>query len=195
LIKPFFENGYAPILKGMVYPLSGLTELFLFLFLQHQMNGSIRYRDFAITAILLTGLTIGPLLGAISEFGQHEAAKQRFPAYEEWELVSIGHYIEHIFFFSNYQWLSGAFVRITLFIIIIKEIISRYKNYSKVILYTLICFIEVFALYPVSDFSYSNFLFYTLIPLTTWFFLGYSLLFNILVMVGTRKSKGANEVV
>lgn len=195
LVKPFFENGYVPILKGMVYPLSGFTELFLFLFLQHNINGNIRYRHFAITVILLAGLTIGPLLGAISEFGQSEAAKQRFPAYEEWELVSIGHYIEHVFFFSIYQWLSGAFIRITLIFIIMKEILSRYKKHAKLFLIIMIGSIEFFALFPISDFTYSKVLFYTFLPLTTWFFFGYSILFNILIMIGSRKSKEVNKVV
>lgn len=195
LVKPFFENGYIPVFKGMVYPLSGFTELFLFLFIQHKIGGEIRYRHYAITVLILTGLTIGPLLGAISEFGQTEAAKQRFPAYEEWELVSIGHYIEHVFFFSIYQWLSGAFIRISLIIIIMKEILSRYKKHSKVFLFIMIGLIEVFTLYPISDFYYSKILFYTLLPLTAWFFIGYSLLFNILVMFGSKKSGGVNEVV
>ena len=47
---------------------------------------------------ILVGLTLGPLIGAITEFGPNEATKQRYPAYEEWGLVTIGRYIEHLDF-------------------------------------------------------------------------------------------------
>ncbi len=72
----------------------------MLLFLQHQIKGRIRWYHFTIILIILMGLTMGPLIGAITEFGPSEAAKQRYPAYEEWGLVTIGRYIEHLDFFS-----------------------------------------------------------------------------------------------
>src|SRR5207253_7154220 len=72
-------------------------------------------------------LTLGPLIGAITEFGPTEAAKQMYPAYEEWAIVSIGRFIEHLDFFSIYQWLSGNFIRVSLFLFIALETL-RFKN-------------------------------------------------------------------
>ena len=66
---------------------------------------------------ILMGLTMGPTIGAITEFGPIEAAKQRYPAYEEWGLGSIGRFIEHFDFLSIYQWLTGAFIRVGLLVI------------------------------------------------------------------------------
>lgn len=122
LLRPFFENGLSPVLTGMVYPASGFVELLLLLFLQHQIKGKIRWYHFALMLFLLMGLTMGPLVGAITEFGPAEAAKQRYPAYEEWGLATIGRFIEHMDFFSVYQWLTGAFIRIGIILFIVAEI-------------------------------------------------------------------------
>lgn len=77
------------------------------------------------------GLTLGPLLGAITEFGPHEAAEQNYPAYEEWGLVTIGQFIEHLDFFSIYQWLTGAFIRVGLLLFITIDLLKM-KNKKPV---------------------------------------------------------------
>lgn len=132
LLRPFFEHGWQPILKGMFYPASGFVELFLLLFIQQYVNKPIRWYHFGLMLFLLVGLTMGPLIGAIAEFGPVEAAKQRFPAYEEWGLATIGRYIEHLDFLSVYQWLTGAFIRISLILFIVTELLNAEGNQKKI---------------------------------------------------------------
>jgi len=122
LLRPFFEHGFQPVIKGMIYPASGFIELLILLFLQHQFKDRIRWYHFGIMLFILMGLTLGPLMGAIAEFGPTEAAKQRYPAYEEWGLVSIGRYIEHLDFFSIYQWLTGTFIRVSFLLYVIADL-------------------------------------------------------------------------
>lgn len=124
LLLPFFEHGFSPVLKGMIYPASGFIELLMLLFLQHQYKDRIRWYHFGIMLFILMGLTLGPLIGAITEFGPVEAAKQRYPAYEEWGLVSIGRYIEHMDFFSIYQWLTGTFIRVSFMLYIVADLLK-----------------------------------------------------------------------
>ncbi|MGE7690201.1 GerAB/ArcD/ProY family transporter [Lysinibacillus sp. NPDC097214] len=124
LLRPFFEHGFQPAIKGMIYPASGFIELFILLFLQHQFKDRIRWYHFGIMLFILMGLTLGPLMGAIAEFGPTEAAKQRYPAYEEWGLVSIGRYIEHLDFFSIYQWLTGTFIRVSFLLYVIADLLK-----------------------------------------------------------------------
>lgn len=124
LLRPFLEHGFHPVLKGMVYPASGFVEILLFLFLQHKIKTRIRWFHLMIILLIITGLTMGPLIGAIVEFGPDEAAKQRYPAYEEWGLVTIGRFIEHLDFLSIYQWLTGAFIRIGLLLFIVADIFN-----------------------------------------------------------------------
>lgn len=133
LLLPVFEHGYRPILKGIIFPMSGFAELFLLLILQHRIKDSFKFRHLVITVLILAGLTLGPLTGAIIEFGLVEAEKFRFPAYEEWELVSIGYFIEHIFFFVIYQWLTGTFIRLAIILFFIKDLLSLFKKYGKYI--------------------------------------------------------------
>ena len=90
LLRPFLEHGLQPALTSAVFPASGFVELLLFLFIQHKVKDRFRWYHFAIMLLILMGLTIGPTMGAITEFGPIEAAKQRYPAYEEWGLGSIG---------------------------------------------------------------------------------------------------------
>ncbi|MEY9977684.1 endospore germination permease [Lysinibacillus sp. RC79] len=124
LLRPFFEHGFQPVIKGMIYPASGFIELVMLIFLQHQFKERLRWYHFAIMLFILMGLTLGPLMAAIAEFGPTEAAKQRYPAYEEWGLVSIGRYIEHLDFFSIYQWLTGTFIRVSFLLYIIADLLK-----------------------------------------------------------------------
>jgi len=124
LLRPFFEHGFQPVLRGMIFPASGFIELLMLLFLQHQYKERIRWYHFAIMLAILVGLTLGPLIGAITEFGPNEAAKQRYPAYEEWGLVTIGRYIEHLDFFSIYQWLTGTFIRVSFLLYIVADLLK-----------------------------------------------------------------------
>ncbi len=131
LIRPFLEHGWEPVLKASIFPAAGYIELILLLFLQQHIKDKMRWYHFAIILFLLMGLTLGPLLGAITEFGPHEAAEQNYPAYEEWGLVTIGQFIEHLDFFSIYQWLTGAFIRVGLLLFISIDLLKM-KNKKPV---------------------------------------------------------------
>ncbi len=190
LLLPVFEHGYRPILKGILYPLSGFIELIFILFIQDQIKEKLRFRYLAVTLFILTGLTIGPLVGAIIEFSQGEAERLRFPAYEEWELVAIGHFIEHIFFFVIYQWLTGAFIRITLMFFFIRELLSLINKKVNQLFFAIFIVVIVLTLYPMNDFQYSFILFYVLIPFTAIFFIGFTIILYGFVTFAARHEKG-----
>ncbi|QTD40479.1 endospore germination permease [Sporosarcina sp. Te-1] len=132
LLQPFFEHGFRPIVEGAIYPASGFFELTLLLLIQHKCKTPLRYKHFVIILVILTILTLGPLIGAITEFGPVEAAKQRYPAYEEWGLVRIGRFIEHVDFLSIYQWLTGAFIRVGFIIYIVIDLLGWENNKKQV---------------------------------------------------------------
>lgn len=132
LLRPFFEHGFQPTLTALVYPASGFVELLLFLFLQHQIRDRLRWYHFAIMLVILMGLTLGPLIGAITEFGPDEAARQRYPAYEEWGLVTIGRYIEHLDFLSIYQWLTGTFIRVGFILYVVADLLNMTGDSKRI---------------------------------------------------------------
>ncbi|OPA77773.1 spore gernimation protein [Paenibacillus selenitireducens] len=155
LITPLFENGFYPILKGIVYPGAGMVELFMFLLLQHHLSTKVSYKGLAILAICLAGLTIGPYLGSIANFGREIATDLRFPVFEQWRLVTIGKYINHLDFLSIYQWLSGAFIRISLAIFFVYDLTPIRGKRPKFIF----CVSVSIALILAVQFSMSDMLF------------------------------------
>ncbi|MFJ7953405.1 endospore germination permease [Lysinibacillus sp. NPDC096418] len=132
LLRPFFEHGFQPVLKSMIYPASGFVELMILLFLQHHIKDRMRWYHLAIILFILMGLTIGPLIGSITEFGPIEAAKQRYPAFEEWGLVTIGRYVEHLDFLSIYQWLTGTFIRVGFLLYVVADLLNIAGNNKRI---------------------------------------------------------------
>jgi len=194
LLLPVLEHGYRPVFKGMIYQASGMVEIFFFLILQHKINAPLRFRHFLISILILTGLTIGPLIGAIIEFGPTEAAKQRFPPYEEWGLVSIGKFIEHVDFLSIYQWLSGVFIRISLLLLMIKEVLpTENERKKKWILLCVSFFVGAIVLVPITDFQFNDWLKLYILPATFWFFFCLSILLAIVAMIHSRKKRGSTN--
>lgn len=122
-LLPIMENGFTPVARGMLYAGTGFTEMILFLLLKHHLHTKVPYLRIILLGIAMIGLTLGPTIGAIVEFGPMEAAKLRYPAYEEWRLANIGLYIEHLDFLSIFQWFSGAFTRVSLFLYLIVELL------------------------------------------------------------------------
>lgn len=161
LLKPILENGVAPIAYGMIHIGGGLAELVIFLLFQHQMKTKIRFVPFQLLGLFLVLLCLGPVMGAIAEFGPYEAASLRYPAYEEWRLVRIGRYIRHMDFLSIYQWLSGATIRISISLLLLVELLSgKLQNNRVRLMWSLglgaiaVVLVEL----PVSDMQYLYFL-------------------------------------
>ncbi len=124
LLKPFLEFGWKPALDGMIYSGGALVEIMFMLMLQHRLKSKIRLWQMILLGIILVYITLGPIIGAITEFGPKEAAKQMVSPYEQWRLVKIGAYFEHVDFLSVFQWLSGATVRISLSLYILADLFA-----------------------------------------------------------------------
>ncbi|MEK3881831.1 endospore germination permease [Paenibacillus sp. PL2-23] len=120
-LLPILENGPAPVMQAVVYGLTSFSEFVYVLLFQHHVTGSYKRKHLILLVLFLTLLAVGPVMGAISEFGPVEAEKMRYPAFAQWRLVSIGKYFEHVDFFAIYQWLSGALIRISLALYLIVE--------------------------------------------------------------------------
>lgn len=188
LLQPFLEHGFQPVLKTAVFPASGFVELLLFLFIQHKVKKPFRWYHFVVMLFILMGLTMGPTIGAITEFGPIEAAKLRYPAYEEWGIGSIGKYIDHFDFLSIYQWLTGAFIRVGLILFIVADLLKmtgKKKRIWKILapVFFVICL-------PLALMSDRVFLFIKGDPLLiiTFCFLFSLSLFLVIVAFFSRKS-------
>lgn len=111
---PILEDGLGPIFKGLPVVFGGLTQFILAVLIVPHTKGNVKLRTALLFHVVLIVLTLGPTIAGISEFGADEMKLQRYPAYEQWRLVKLGKFIEHVDFLSIYQWLSGAYISISL---------------------------------------------------------------------------------
>lgn len=195
LLKPILEHGFKPVLSGTIYPLSGLIEIIALLFIQQKVHGKMTIKLFLINSVILAGLIIGPLIGSLTEFGPYEAARQKYPAFEQWGLVSLGRFIEHLDFLSIYQWITGAFIRISFFLFLSAEAFTFKSNKKKIILLAgFSLFLIITNLIPMSDITFYSFIRSFLMPFTFWFFLAISLILGIIAALANKKSRRSQYV-
>ncbi|MBS4212941.1 MULTISPECIES: GerAB/ArcD/ProY family transporter [Neobacillus] len=128
LLFPVLAEGYAPLMKGAIYGLAGLLEIYVVILLQPYSQEPIKFRQMFVLLLILTGLILGPLSAAIMEFGPTDAVNFRYPAYEQWRILSIGEYISNLDFFALYQWLSGALIRVGLFMYLLCAFFTSKKQ-------------------------------------------------------------------
>lgn len=195
LLLPVLEHGFAPPLKGVIFPLSGLVEIIAVIFIQQKIKGSISLKFFSINTVILSWLVLGPLIGALTEFGPIEASRQKYPAFEQWGLVSLGRFVEHLDFLSIYQWVTGAFVRISFLLFLSAETFEFKRKTGRK--WLMVCFgILIIAanLIPVSDIVFYHFLRNYIMPGTFWFFTAVSVFLGIVAFISDKKNRRAEHV-
>ncbi|GIP37221.1 germination protein [Paenibacillus sp. J31TS4] len=152
LLFPVLEKGPGPLFHGVLYVFAGVSELILLVYSQQYLSTKPKTWQVALLAVLLMGLTFGPAVGAIAEFGPAEAAKQRYPAYEQWRLVKIGRYIEHVDFLSIYQWLAGATTRMSVVLFLMTDLLPvKTKRRRMGTLLLISFFLLLVSLLPIFD--------------------------------------------
>ncbi|WP_152393413.1 GerAB/ArcD/ProY family transporter [Paenibacillus guangzhouensis] len=190
LLKPILEHGMQPAWYGAMYAGAGFVEVIMLLFLQHHIKTRLSYKSYMIMLVILIGLTMGPIIGAIVEFGPVEAGKLRFPAYEEWRLLTIGRYIEHLDFFSVYQWFSGAFLRISLALFLLLDIFQIQSKKRKLwMLGSIFIFIVIMTEIPFSDRFFLKMMSSYILPYSVWGMLIFSVIIAALVHLAHRRGK------
>ncbi|OXB87907.1 spore gernimation protein [Geobacillus uzenensis] len=190
LLKPMLEHGMAPVLRGMMYAGAGYAEVVVLLFLSHRLPRPFSWKALAAIAFLTAGLSIGPTIGAIVEFGPEQATRLRYPAFEQWRMVSLGTYIEHVDFLSVYQWLSGAFIRLSLATALIVELFPiRHSQTRRWVLIVLYLAITLAALAPGSDEQFLRFVKHWVLPSSLLFSLALSVVLVSLALLTYRKEK------
>ncbi|WP_017186863.1 GerAB/ArcD/ProY family transporter [Alkalibacillus haloalkaliphilus] len=192
LLFPVLIDGFHPMLMGMIFTTACMVEVFIIVFIQHRIKTKIRYSGILITTAVLMMLGLGPVMGGIAAFGPEVAMKQRFPAYSQWQLVTIGRYIEHLDFFSVYQWLSGGLIRISLSLFMLMEILRINQVKKRKIILPIIClFVLTITMLPINDMLFVSFLKNFYLPFNLIFITTLSFVLLIIVMI-KGKGKGSS---
>ncbi|WP_241242744.1 endospore germination permease [Paenibacillus whitsoniae] len=155
LLTPVMEHGLPPIIHGMTYACGGFIEAVVLLAMQHKITTTIKLWKILLYAGLSMYVMLGPVIGAITEFGPIEAALQMESPYEQWRLVKLGEYIEHVDFFSIFQWLSGACVRISLAVFLCVELLPIRRKGARLAAVSFICATYIAAgLVPINEYAF-----------------------------------------
>lgn len=156
-IFPILTDGYAPAFQGVLIILGGGADLLVLLLVQHHLNKNFTFLHIIILITLLTGLILGPTLGSLSSFGPVIAGSMRFPAFEQWRLLTLGQHISHVDFFAVFQLLAGEIIRISLCIYIFSDIFeapSKKLRRSLIIIFSII--LGLVTIIPISDIWIQN---------------------------------------
>ncbi|MCM3694288.1 GerAB/ArcD/ProY family transporter [Neobacillus niacini] len=168
LLFPVFTDGYLPMTKGLLYTSLPILELFIIIFLTPVLQKAVSRKQLFIVGLVIIGLTLGPTMAAIVEFGPEQASHYRYPAYEEWRLITIGRYFSHADFFAIFQWLSGGVIRISLYVFIASRILTKGRVNVKVvrILYGILF---IACMYPFDQSTFSTIIYGYYRPLSFFF--------------------------
>lgn len=158
-LAPLIEFGMSPVWQGAMTGAAGFVDAVILLLLAHHMKGPLRARHVLgivlILAVSLTGITVQ----AIALFGPSEAAKQLYVYFEEWRLVRIDKFIEHLDFLVVYQWLASSFIRLALTMSLLGELLGA-RSGKRLVITQLICCLAIGAAVlwkPYSDVQYFTF--------------------------------------
>jgi len=158
LLFPIFEHGFSPTIKGAVYLGGGLVEIFFLVLMQQYIRTKIKFRGIFLLSIFIIAINFGPIAAAIAEFGPKQAAEFKYPAYTQWRLLTIGKYLNRLDFLSIYQWLSGAFIRISISLFLLADLFqikSRKKNTIFLVIITILFTVALFL--PINDPTFRTF--------------------------------------
>ena len=189
-LLPVLEQGWQPVFHGMMYSLSGMFELLFIWYIQPHLAKRIRVWQYVMLAFIILGLTLGPLIGAIVEFNPFEAAKMRYPAFEEWRIASLGKYIAQTDFFSIYQWLAGSFTRISLAMYIVVEIWNIKSATRRLISMVTIAVLFILSMvYRLDDMTFEKLLVDYVFPINLIYLSGLAIIATTVGFVSSRHQR------
>ncbi|WP_256758039.1 endospore germination permease [Cohnella sp. WQ 127256] len=194
LLKPIVEHGWNPVYEGMIYAGGGFIELVVLIAMQHHLNTKVRPWSLLIYAAISIYIMLGPLVAAIAEFGPFEAAKQMVSPYEQWRLVKLGTYVEHVDFFSIFQWLSGACIRISLSIFIAIDLLpKRITQHRKLFVWIIAGIYVLLSMIPINEYSFYTWMYRYYFPITLTVALSVSLVWILISYLAKRPEEASHD--
>lgn len=190
---PILENGWGSILMGSLYAAAGVAEIIILLLLQEELTKRLSLLNLFLVFIMLLDLILAPLTGALAAYGPAEAELLRFPAYEQWRLASVGSNLNQTDFLSIFQWLSGAYIRLSLALYALVKLINLNQRKVKPVLLLVSFLVYIVCQLPISDIVYLRFLdvYY---PASLGLVFTLTLLYAAFCAMGKRKSKGGSSL-
>ncbi|MFD0672374.1 GerAB/ArcD/ProY family transporter [Cohnella sp. GCM10027633] len=187
LLVPIAEHGFGPIWGGMVYAGGGFVELVALLAMQHKIQAKLKLWKILLFAAISVYVMFGPVLGAITEFGPTEAMLQMESPYEQWRLVKLGEYVEHIDFFSIFQWMAGACVRVSLSVYLLVELLGARGRKRLGIALGAIASYVVAGMLPINEYDFYVWMYEYYFPISLSVMLAASACWLAVALIGGKE--------
>lgn len=195
LLRPMLEHGWEPVWSGIMFAGAGFVELALLVVMQHHLKTKVKAWQLLLYGLFSIIISLGPIVGAITEFGPAEAAYQMTSPYEQWRLVQIGQFIEHLDFLSIFQWHSGACIRISLSVYLLVELLSiRLPRYRYVVILAVMASYLLLCMVSINEYSFYLWMSRYYMPISLTVLLSLSLLWMLAALIrGKEKRTPAKE--
>jgi spore germination protein KB len=187
LLFPVFQEDRYSILKVALYSSIGSLETLLLLFVVPFGKKVLRLRWLFLIMFFLSMMTLGPLIGAIAEFNIKTASNMTIPAYDQWRLLSFGKYINRLDFFSIFQWLAGAYIRISLSVFFAHYLLFGMRKKWMLSVFYGVLLVSNFM--PLNTVRFSLLLNQFYYPSALLFLIGFLFLFLVLTIFKMRGKK------
>ncbi|MCY9512459.1 spore germination protein, partial [Paenibacillus larvae] len=111
MFTPVLENGIAGVWNALPWSISGFLDfLFLWVLISH-FSEKDNNKTFMGVLILSGIVVLFVTVASVLIFGPFGAVTQRFPIFEQWRLVMISKYVEHVDFLFMFIRLSASMMR------------------------------------------------------------------------------------
>lgn len=127
-LLPFMEEGIRPVFNGGIKNILVFSEFVWLLLLVHYVQHTRKKRTYLIMLAIITVVMLITMIQGITSFGPAQATNHLFLYYEEWRLIRVNKFLEHIDFFSVFIWMGAIFIRVSLILFIIGDLITLQKK-------------------------------------------------------------------
>ncbi|URN95094.1 MAG: endospore germination permease [Candidatus Pristimantibacillus lignocellulolyticus] len=194
LLFPIFDKGYVPAISGSLYVISALMEIWVIMLYSHHIKQKMKWWQTVILALFLLMMVMGPTTGGITEFGPDEASKQRHTAFDQWKILSLGEFLQHVDFLSIYQWLSGSIVRISISMYLMVDLFQIRKNNYRLLFLSLAGVVMIALMYlPWREDTMLSLLQHIYFPGILIFVVLFTLLIGVSIYIIHAKERRNNE--
>ncbi|MEH7350489.1 GerAB/ArcD/ProY family transporter [Gottfriedia acidiceleris] len=190
-VKPMLQNGWNPIFKGSFFIAGGYVEILFLLLIQQHIKKRVKFKHLFSLGIAILISSLFPLFYSITLFGPQLSEKMRYPVYEQWRLLGVGQFIQHVDFISVYQFMSSSFIRISLCMYLCVDILNiRSKLTLNKMIWSLSFVLLVVICIPVTDLGFHTIVKNTYIPIFVPVIFCISILLVLFVLKFKVKLKG-----
>ncbi|MFB7142579.1 endospore germination permease [Gottfriedia sp. NPDC056225] len=190
-VKPMLQNGWNPIFKGSFFIAGGYVEILFLLLIQQHIKKRVKFKHLFSLGIVILISSLFPLFYSITLFGPQLSEKMRYPVYEQWRLLGIGQFIQHVDFISVYQFMSSSFIRISLCMFLCVDILNIRSNLTlNKMIWSLSFVLLVVICIPVTDIGFHTIVKNTYIPIFVPVIFCISILLVLFVLKFKVKLKG-----